>query len=555
ILSAPEILQLVYVMKIVSIDETKVIENVPDVLAGSIPRILLIPQESVNVTVINQKQWTQEQAVMLFGSVASVSENTEELSEELLQGFTCTSVQTLAQPKVKQLVKACRHRPGRQKVQLKESQLMCMYNYMKDETSPSFTDLPSDILLYYNYEKVEEANCRSYFSAVGTADYSVLSSVLDKQKTLFNNAQSCLGISGQRLSRDHVEVLGNLTCTLDPVYIQNSDPAIIESLKKCHDLSDAQISAVQLLLLSGETVYGNSSAWDQQTLERLDTLPLYFTDDFWSRFSAVRTKYMKVFMPFLRTRNTEKPKLKKLFKNCNAELDARTRIGRSADCTAGNITEATIADASFPFGYTAAQFDACMSARVLRDNLAAVSEKVDDNDFQGIILSKLKQVYPAGLSDSTLQLLASVSRQATVDEIRTWSITSIDTLTALMDSNNGEWNKDKSKEVILRYLSVAGHTLGTNELNVIGSNICALNILTLQSITARALSNAEVLDLSSCSYEQKSVLYSTAKSSFSAQRSNSPIYFHLISPYLGKTHTYTQRYLIYSEGFYRSDVC
>uniref|UniRef100_A0A671Q958 Uncharacterized LOC107678949 n=1 Tax=Sinocyclocheilus anshuiensis TaxID=1608454 RepID=A0A671Q958_9TELE len=536
ILSAPEILQLVYVMKIVSIDETKVIENVPDALAGSIPRVLLISQDSVNVTLINQKQWTQEQAVMLFGSVASLTEDTEKLSEELLQGFTCTSVRTLAEPKVKQLVKACRRRSGRQKVQLKESQLMCMYNYMKDETSPSFTDLPSDILLYYNYEEVEKANCRSYFSAVGTADYSILSSVLDKQKTLFNNAQNCLSISGQRLSKDHVEVLGNLTCTLDPIYIQNSDPAIIESLKNCHDLSDAQISAVQSLLLSGETVYGKSSGWDQQTLERLDTLPLYFTDDFWSRFSApVKRKYMKVFMPFLRTRNTEKPKLKKLFKNCNAELDARSRIGRSADCTAGNITEATITDASFPFGYTAAQFDACMSTRVLRGNLAAITEKVDDNDFQRIILSKLKQVYPAGLSDSTLQLLASVSRQATVDEIRTWSITSIDTLAALMDSNNGEWDKDKSKEVILRYLSVAGHTLGTNELNVIGSNICALNISTLQSITERDLSNAEVLDLSLCSYEQKSVLYSTANSSFRAQRSNGPIYFHLISPYLGGT--------------------
>uniref|UniRef100_A0A671R811 Mesothelin-like protein n=1 Tax=Sinocyclocheilus anshuiensis TaxID=1608454 RepID=A0A671R811_9TELE len=552
ILSAPEILQLVYVMKIASIDETKVIENVPDALAGSIPRLLLIPQESVNVTLINLKLWKQEQAVMLFGSVASVSKDTEELSESLLQGFTCTSVRTLAEPKVKQLVKACRHRPGRQKVQLKESQLVCMYNYMKEEASPRFTDLPSDMLLYYNYEKVEETNCRSYFSAVGTADYSVLSSVLDKQKTLFKNAQSCLGISGQRLSKDHVEVLGNLTCTLDPVYIQNSDPAIIESLKNCHDLSDAQISAVQSLLLSGETVYGSSSAWDQQTLERLDLMPLYFTDDFWSRFSApVKRKYMKVFMPFLRTRNTEKPKLKKLFRNCNAELDARSRIGRSTDCTAGNITEATIADASFPFGYTAAQFDACLAVRVLRDNLAAVTEKVDDNDYQRIILSKLKQVYPAGLSDSVLQLLSSVSRQATVEEIRTWNITTIDALTALMDQNNGEWVKDKSKEVILRYLSMAGHTLGTNELNVIGSNICALNISTLQSITARDLSNAEVLDLSPCSYEQKSVLYSTANSSFRAQRSNGPIYFHLISPYLGKTHTH----LI--EGLCRSDenVC
>ncbi|XP_043108915.1 uncharacterized protein LOC122354733 [Puntigrus tetrazona] len=534
ILSAPEIVQLVYVMKIVSIDETKVIENVPDALAGSIPRILLIPQESVNVTLINQKQWTQEQAVMLFGSVASVSTDTEELSEELLQGFTCTSVRTLAEPKVKQLVRACRWRPGRQKVQLKESQLMCMYNYMKDETSTSFTDLPSDMLLYYNYEKVEKASCRSYFSAVGTADYSILSGVLDKQKTLFNNAQNCLGISGQRLSKDHVEVLANLTCTLDPVYIQNSDPTIIDKLKNCHDLSDAQISAVQTLLLSGETIYGNSSGWGQQTLEQLNTLPLYFTGDFWNLFSpTVKKKYMKVFMPFLRTRNTEKPKLKKLFKNCNTELSARSRMSRSTDCTAGNITEAMIADASFPFGYTAAQFDACLTPKVLRDNLAAVSEKVDDNDFQRIILNKLEQVYPAGLPDGPLQLLSSVSRQATLDEIRTWSVTSIDTLTALMNRKNGEWDKDKSNEVILRYLSVAGHTLGTNELNIIGSNICSLNISTLQSIKAGDLSNAEVLDLSSCSLEQKSVLYSTANSSFRAQRSNGPIYFHLISPYLG----------------------
>ncbi|KAK9981882.1 hypothetical protein ABG768_001405 [Culter alburnus] len=534
ILSAPVILQLVYVMKIVSIDETKVIENVPDALAGSIPRVLLVPQESVNVTLINQKQWTQEQAVMLFGSVASVSTDAEELSEVLLQGFTCTSIQKLSEVKVKQLVRACRHRPGRKKVQLKESQLMCMYNFVKDEASPSFTDLPSETLLYYSYEKVAKANCRSYFSAVGTADYSVLSSVLDKQTTLFNNARDCLGISGQSLSKDQVEVLGNLSCTLDPVYIQKSDPTIIESLKNCHDLSEAQISAVETLLLTGNTAYGNSSVWDQQTLERLDILPLYFTEGFWQRFSAsVKRKYMKVFMPSLRTRNTEKPKLKKLFKNCNAELDAKTRIRRSAVCTAGNITEATITDASFPFGYTSAQFDACLDVRVLRDNLAAVAEKVDDNDFQRVILNKLKQVYPGGLADSVLKVLASVSRQATVDEIRTWNVTTIDTLTALMDKSNGEWDRDKSKEVILRYLSVARHTLGTNELNVIGSSLCSLDVSTLQSIKAGDLSNANVLDLSSCSYEQKSVLYVTANSSYRAQRNNGPIYYHLINPYLG----------------------
>lgn len=58
--------------------------------------------------------------------------------------------------------------------------------------------------------------------------------------------------------------------------------------------------------------------------------------------------------------------------------------------------EATIADGSFPFGYTVAQFDACLTASVLRDNLAAITEKVDDNDFQRIILSKLKQVSEVG---------------------------------------------------------------------------------------------------------------------------------------------------------------
>ncbi|XP_051994003.1 uncharacterized protein LOC127651975 [Xyrauchen texanus] len=534
IASASAILQLVYVMKIVSIDETKVIENVPDVLAGSIPRVLLASLDSLNVTLINQKQWTQEQAVMLFGSMASANEDAEELSEEVLQGFTCTSVQTLDAVRVQQMVKACRHRQGRKKVQLKESQLMCMNNYMKDDPMPNFTELPTDMLLYYSYEKVEKSKCRSYFSAVGSADFSVLSGVLGKQTTLFNNAQNCLGISGQSLSKDDVEVLGNMTCTLDPVYIENSHPIIIESLKNCDDLSDAQISAVETLLLSGNTTYGSSSVWNQETLERLDILPLYFTDTFWKFFSpTVKRKYLKGFMPSLRKKNTEKPKLKKLFSNCNSELDARTRTARSTDCTAGNITEATIADPSFPFGYSSIQFDACLHIRILTDNLAAITEKVDDSDFQRIILNKLNQVYPAGLSDSVLQVLAGVSRQATVNEIKTWSITTIDTLTALMDQKNGAWDRLKSKEVILQYLSISGHTLGTNELNVIRSNLCTLDVSALKNITAESLRNADTPDLSSCSSEQKSVLYVTANASFRAQNKQKVSFYHLISPFLG----------------------
>lgn len=60
-----------------------------------------------------------------------------------------------------------------------------------------------------------------------------------------------------------------------------------------------------------------------------------------------------------------------------------------------------------------------------------------------VMCVRVCQAYPGGLDDSVLTILAAVSRQATVDEIRTWSITRIDTLTALMDQTYGEWDKEK----------------------------------------------------------------------------------------------------------------
>lgn len=64
------------------------------------------------------------------------------------------------------------------------------------------------------------------------------------------------GIKGVNLSRDEVEVLGNMLCTLDASYIQNSDPSILEKLKSCKDFSDDQVAAMETLLLSGTTQFG-----------------------------------------------------------------------------------------------------------------------------------------------------------------------------------------------------------------------------------------------------------------------------------------------------------
>lgn len=39
-----------------------------------------------------------------------------------------------------------------------------------------------------------------------------------------------------------------------------------------------------------------------------------------------------------------------------------------------------------------------------------------------------------------MELLGPASREATLDDISIWSITKIDTLAALMDPSNGQWD-------------------------------------------------------------------------------------------------------------------
>ncbi|KAF5887658.1 mesothelin-like protein [Clarias magur] len=179
------------------------------------------------------------------------------------------------------------------------------------------------------------------------------------------------------------------------------------------------------------------------------------------------------------------------------------------------------------------QFDLYLDISVLQYNLAAITEKVVDISLQTVILKKLNQIYPLGLDDGVLQLLGSTSRVATIDDIRKWSINRIDTLYSLLDPKNGPWDPDMSEALIMRYLSTGDHYLESAEINAIGSNICTLNISVLQTITAESLKSVLSPDLSSCSIEQKSVLYSIANSSFSNEHRNALTFYQLIIPYLG----------------------
>ncbi|MEQ2159193.1 hypothetical protein GOODEAATRI_020191, partial [Goodea atripinnis] len=149
--------------------------------------------------------------------------------------------------------------------------------------------------------------------------------------------------------------------------------------------------------------------------------------------------------------------------------------------------QVTIGNPSFPFGYNLMQFDLCLDIPILKDNLNSICQKVDEDDYQQVILKKLNQAFPTGVPDQAVQMLASVSRTATLEDISKWNISKLDTLAALMKPEDGTWEKAKSKEIITKYLNNPGNSLGSIELNVIDSNLCSLDASTLQPITADSI--------------------------------------------------------------------
>lgn len=63
------------------------------------------------------------------------------------------------------------------------------------------------------------------------------------------------------------------------------------------------------------------------------------------------------------------------------------------ECTIGLIDQVTIRDETFPFDYDDVnQFDRCLNATIVKGNLAAIVAKVDQEEFQSVVLRKLREV-------------------------------------------------------------------------------------------------------------------------------------------------------------------
>ncbi|XP_028444309.1 uncharacterized protein LOC114562189 [Perca flavescens] len=552
VLSAPQIVQQIFVTQIVSVNSNSdtIIQNVPDEMATQIPRALLLgfSNNGSVITTLNQKTWKPQQVELFFENIAVESATTvlgspNNLSSSLLQGFTCTGVRNVEKVQIKKLIKACR-RKGRKKVPLVETQLTCMYNYIKNDSDATSFDLyPPDVLLYYDYSLVLQASCRFYFQELAEADFSVFSSVLSYKLTaLFANARSCLGITNTTLTADTISVLGNMCCTLDGTYIENSDPSILEKLKNCPDLTNAQATAVEALLQSGKTQYGAPSTWDYQTLKNLGMLPLYLTSTFYSNFDKkTKQMFLEYFLKVIASNRVDIQKKGRMMEEIRKSNRNQVKSKRSIvnGCTVGTITQVTISDETFPFNYDdITQFNCCLSASTVKDNLAAITMKVDQVEYLQIVLSKLREAYAANstIPEDQVQVLGPASRVASISDINLWAITQIDTLSALMDPSNGPWDPSMAKAIISKYLSNEGNTLGSAELSAIGgANLCSLDVEVLKNISQQSLKEADALMVSNCTTEKKEVLFTIATQAFATMtRSTVPVSsYQLTQPFIG----------------------
>ncbi|XP_067298636.1 uncharacterized protein [Pseudorasbora parva] len=545
VIDAPIIVQQTIVSQIITLNSSSdgVITNVPDPMATEIPRNLLLGVSSSSEVVqkVNQKKWKHEQAVLLFETVATEFSDPDTMSFQVLQGFTCSRIQSFNTSKTMSLIRGCRRRAN-QTLVLQESQLTCIYYYIKSADLNAFSQYPAEVLIYYNYSMIDRSLCRSYFSYLGTANFSVLSSSLSfKKQNLFNSARECLGISGFSITQAQLDVLGGMCCFLSADYIQNSDPYVLEKLKQCPDLSAQQISAIESVLLRGNTIYGSSNSWNRITLDKLETLPLYLTANIWSKFPQdTKQKFLKTFIRDLRKKEKAS---EKMILNMMNEVNkvSRVKIKRAAEtaCTSGVIEQVQVYSDMFPFAYDLTQFNACLSLQTLKDNLEAITDRVYDRSYQRIVLDKLNQAYPGGLSDGVLQVLGPASRVATPDDVRKWNVTKIDTLSSLMNSRNGDWDPEMVQLLVSKYLSVSGNTLGTNELNALGgTNLCVLTASVLNNITANSVERASALSLTNCNSEKKSILFGIALNAFGATKTRNtntvsiPTY-QLLQTYLG----------------------
>ncbi|XP_013910647.1 PREDICTED: uncharacterized protein LOC106540135 isoform X2 [Thamnophis sirtalis] len=532
---SPNHVKKAFVSKILSnssLDD--ILNNVPDDLIEFVPNSLLIFGGQIpDLHKINEKPWSPQQAAVIFGDLFTRIENYTMLSPFILQGFQCDVASKLMPEQLSSLVQEVRCK----KANLSEEQLSCMARLLiKSNLTTNLSSYPAGVLLFFLISKVEHQSCEMFYTLASQGNLSLLANGSSQRARLLENVLHCFGVKNTSFSKEQLQKLGVFVCDMKPSTITDSDPAILENLKECPDLTAAQITALRMLLASGNTLYGFPASWDESTLENLGPLAFYINHTIWD--SINKEERMIFFRKVMDGYNSQRafPKAKTILflKSIGSKPASPPRTKRATEtCQSAPITSSSLEDPLFIIHYDSAQqLDACLSDEVVKANLALLLDQPLPNDYWAIVKKKLDKSYPDGIPEDQLRLLGFLSRQYSTDEIGSWNLTSSDTLAALLNPNDGAWEMPQLRRLVARYMELGGSLTGPLLDMLGGKYLCVLDEYQLQEINPASIRHAEKLDISTCAQVKKDILYQKAHTAFADQQ-GARAYYPLIQPYLG----------------------
>ncbi|NWY92611.1 MSLNL protein, partial [Loxia curvirostra] len=338
--------------------------------------------------------------------------------------------------------------------------------------------------------------------------------------------------------------LGALVCDLEPGTIPASDPNILEKLKLCPALTEAQQDALNALLLSGDTAYGDPSSWDLQTLQDLGPLVLALNQTTLSLVAeAAREDFRRSIAAayISQGRSQREQSLILLRALAAASAASQPRLQRSADrCQSEPIAASNIEDIILYLPHPddlgqldlLNQLDLCLSNDVLIENLEAVLDLPITTQASRVLKKKVDEFFQGSIPEEQLKRLGMLSRLYTEQEISQWQVTSSDTLSALLSDTGGQWNDSQVQQLLSRYLALGGSLTGPLLQEIGGKRLCNLQEEQIQQIPAAAIRTAGKLNISSCSQSKKDQLYGKAREAFASLTSTPGLYYCQIQPYL-----------------------
>uniref|UniRef100_A0A667HCS6 Mesothelin like n=1 Tax=Lynx canadensis TaxID=61383 RepID=A0A667HCS6_LYNCA len=476
----------------------------------------------------------QAQGFSQGGLDASRADLWASANASLLHSFWCQPASQLPRDQLSALIRAMATR----RVLLRAWQLSCLANLAAlHGLQDDFELHPPDLLLFYNLTQVREADCRAFTHRAAQGDTELLANLPDQRAALQRVALACLGGPRLRLSASDLLLLGVLVCDMDASSIVAADPRVLQNLQRCHRLTAPQQAALNTLLASGETTLGPPGSWNLEGLRALGPLATYISSSLWMQVQqAVGLDFFGSTVATYRAGRLSQQDARRFvtgFLKAKAEsVSSRPKRATGRPCLRGDITAATLRDDLFLVHYDCVQLESCLGSRVLKANLDPLLQHPLPAECQRVVKAKLARVYPRGVPEEQLPLIASLVYLYSRSEIGQWNVTSRDTVVALLASDVALENQTEA--VLQKYLDHNGTLTGALLVAIGGSRLCWMSARQIQAIRPSEFRLAGALDISSCPQSRKDVLYAKAREAFGSTRTTAA-YYRFMRPYLGET--------------------